>query len=62
MSAKEDCRHLTLPPLIKAIAANEVDGFDDAKPSAVVSTNKCFILVCVKFNWNLFISELCVNF
>ncbi|KAL1552799.1 S-type anion channel slah3 [Salvia divinorum] len=29
MSAKD----LTLPPLIKAIAANEVDGFDEPKPS-----------------------------
>ena len=51
MSAKEDCRHHTLPPLIKAIAANEVDGFDEPKPSVFVSS-KCFTMVCVKSSGN----------
>ncbi|KAL1531960.1 S-type anion channel SLAH3-like [Salvia divinorum] len=35
MAAKEDSFDIALPPLIKAISANEVDGFDESKPSTV---------------------------
>ncbi|KAL1531961.1 S-type anion channel SLAH3-like [Salvia divinorum] len=38
MAAKQDCHDIALPPLIKPITANEVDGFNEAKPSSKPST------------------------
>ncbi|KAG6391602.1 hypothetical protein SASPL_149358 [Salvia splendens] len=35
MASKQDCHDIALPPLIKAISANEVDGFDEAKSSTL---------------------------
>ena len=58
MATKEDSHDIALPPLIKAISANEVDGFDEAKSSTLQPPSTSVFVSKTSFNSNVLIDVL----